>query len=247
MKTTFKISKGVICTNLPDEAIRKIEKDLSFPNPVYVNAMNQGRYISSDIPAELELFEIEKSKAWIPRGYIFYLIRWMKEHNHKYKVKDHTLLLKPLNLKFKGELRPYQMDAATDMLSYPIGVLDANTGSGKTVMLIYIIVQRQQPALIIVHSKELLYQWEDRILQFTGESCGLIGDGKFKIKPITVGIINTIKNKISELQDKFGMIIVDEVHKIAATSYMDTLQEFPAKYYQGATATSFRRDGLGHT
>ena len=210
MQTTFKISKGVICNNLPDQAISKIEKDLSFTNPIYKEAMKQGRYISSDIPEKLELFYTEETATWIPRGYIFYLIRWMKEKNYKYKVKDHTLLLKPLNLKFKGELRPYQMDAAIDMLSYPIGVLDANTGSGKTVILIYIIVKRQQPTLIIVHSKELLYQWEDRILQFTGESCGLIGDGKFKVKPITVGIINTVKNKIPELKDKFGMIIIDE-------------------------------------
>lgn len=247
MTTTFKISKGVICSNLPNKAIEKIEKDLTFTNPIYANAMKQGRYISSDIPAVLELFEYGNDKVWIPRGYIFYLIRWMKENNHKFKVKDHTLLLKPLDLKFRGELRPYQMEAAKDMLSYPVGVLDANTGSGKTVMLIYIIVQRQQPTLIIVHSKELLYQWEDRILQFTGESSGLIGDGKFNVKPITIGIINTVKNNIDKLSDKFGMVIVDECHKIAANSYMDSLQEFPAKYYQGATATSFRRDGLGHT
>jgi len=97
-----------------------------------------------------------------------------------------------------------------------------------------------------VHSKELLYQWQEALMKFTGEECGLLGDGKFLIKPITVGIINTVQKNVPKLSSHFGHIICDECHRIAASSWADTIQEFPAKHYLGLTATPFRRDGLGN-
>ena len=48
------------------------------------------------------------------------------------------------------------------------GVIVAPPGSGKTVMAIKIIAEKQQPALIIVHRKQLLEQWVDRIEAFLG-------------------------------------------------------------------------------
>jgi len=41
-------------------------------------------------------------------------------------------------------------------------------------------------------------------------------------------------------------ILVHNCHRIAASTWTDTIQEFPAKHYLGLTATAFRRDGLGH-
>jgi len=246
MAVILEIGKGVTCRNLPDALKKKIEKDLCFDNPDYINAMKQGRFIPADMNSHIHLYYAEKSTYWIPRGYIFYLRKWLRLNKYKVKMIDRTLLLKPLNLKLLGTLRDYQKQAEKDILSYPVGVLEAATGSGKTVTAIGIIVSRQQPTLIIVHSKELLYQWRDAIKQFTGEDCGLIGDGKFKVEPLTVGIINTVKKNVPKLEKHFGQVVVDETHKIVATSYSETLQDFPAKYYLGLTATPFRRDGLGH-
>lgn len=244
---SIKISKGIKCTNLPRVAIKKIEKDLTFKNPQYVTAMKRGSFIPADMPAKVVLFDTDKNKCWIPRGYLFYLLQFLKKREYKVNLLDHTLLLKPLNLKFLGKLKDYQEIAEKQMMKYPVGVLEGGTGSGKTVVGISLIVARQQPTLIIVHSKELLYQWKEAIKKFTGEECGLIGDQKYDIKPITVGIINSVNNKLDLLtKDIFGQIIIDECHRISAETWAFTLQEFPAKHYLGLTATPFRNDGLGH-
>ena len=246
MVTLLKIGKGIRCTNLPKSAKLKIEKDLCFDNPEYLSAMKQGRFIPADMSSHIHLYYSENEEYWIPRGYIFYLRKHLRLNNHMVIIKDHTLLLKPLQLAFIGKLRPYQKKAKDDIMSYPVGVLEAATGSGKTVIAISVIVHRQQPTLIIVHSKELLYQWQEAIKKFTGEDCGLIGDGKFKIKPITIGIINTVKKNIPKLEKHFGHIICDECHRIAASTWAETIQDFPARHYLGLTATPFRRDGLGY-
>ena len=60
-------------------------------------------------------------------------------------------------------------------------VFKAPTGSGKTCMALKVIAERQQPALIVVHTKELMDQWVDRIQSFLGLSSaefGRIGNGK---------------------------------------------------------------------
>jgi len=243
----LKVGLGVNCYNLPPALLKKIKKDLTFDNPDYKSAMKQGRYIPASLTSHITLFEMEKNEAWVPRGYIYFLQRWLRENKYKVKVKDNTLRLKKLKLEFLGELRPYQITAVKDAASYPVSVIEASTGSGKTIIAIFLIVKRQQPTLIIVHSKELLYQWQDQILKFTGEQCGLIGNGKFKIKPITVGIINTVNKRVDDLINHFGHIIIDECHKIGSKTYTDTLQNFPAKHYLGLSATMYRRDGLGHT
>ncbi len=245
-EVSITIGKGVYCKNLPKGALKKVKKNLTFKNPQYVSAIKRGAFIPADMPAELYLFDIEDSECWLPRGYIFYLLKFLKRKKHKYKIYDHTLLHKPLNLKFHGKLKPYQVKANKQMMKYPVGVLEGGTGSGKTVVGIHAITVRQQPTLIIVHSKELLYQWRDQIKVFLHYDCGLVGDQNFSIKPITVAIINSVNNHLDELTPHFGHIIIDECHRISAESWSGTLQAFAAKYYLGLTATAYRRDGLGH-
>jgi len=244
----IRIGKGVTFRNLPQKAKKKLYSELTFDNPEYLSAVRHGVWVGSDVPAKLYFFAVSREKdiIWTPRGYIWVMKRWLKQHNYKVKIDDRTLLLPPINFQFKGELRDYQKIAVGDVVRrYPIGVLEAATGSGKTVTAIGIIAMRKQPTLIICHTKELLYQWQEAIKKFLDYECGLIGDGKFVIKDITVGIINTVKNKIDELSNRFGHIIIDECHRAPASTWTETLTEFSAKYFLGLSATVYRNDGLG--
>jgi superfamily II DNA or RNA helicase len=96
----------------------------------------------------------------------------------------------------------------------------------------------------LVHTTELLLQWRDRIKTFLGEDCGLIGNGKFQVKPITVGTIQTVHKRFPEITDSFGHLVIDECHRYGSHTTAYTIQEFPAKYFLGLTATPFRSDGL---
>jgi superfamily II DNA or RNA helicase len=243
MTTIIEIGRGIKCINTPKEARKRIEKDLTIDNPAYTKAIKLGKYTSAD--PSLILYDSEKTTYWMPRGYVFFLIKFLKRINHPYKIVEKTKTFEPLNFKFYGKLRKYQSGAESHILKYPIGVLEAGTGSGKTVSALSIIAKRKQPTLIFVHTKELLYQWQDRVKQFLKEDVGIIGDGKFEIKNISVGTIQTIKKRLDELTPHFGFLIIDEVHRYATMSGIFTIQDFPAKYYLGLTATPFRSDGLG--
>jgi superfamily II DNA or RNA helicase len=141
-------------------------------------------------------------------------------------------------------LRPYQDEAYQAVIKKDFGFLEALPGSGKTVIASAVIAARGQPTLILVHNKELLYQWRDRIGEFLGEIAGLVGDKHFEIKPITVAIINSAKIHLKELTKYFGQVIVDECHRTPATMFSEVVQAFDCRYMLGLSATPYRRDGL---
>ena len=247
-KVQIRVGKGVLYKNLPKKAIEKIKEDLTFDNPTYTQAVRHGKYVSASIPPFLYFYRKDpKSDVyWTPRGYIWFIKKWLKENNYEVEMFDKTLLLPKMDIKFHGDLRDYQDTGVMDMIRrYPIGVLEAATGAGKTVMGTAIIGLRKQPTLIIVHNKELLYQWEGAIKKFLNYDTGMIGDGNNTIKDITIGIINSVRNKTDELGDRFGQIIVDECHRCPASTWTETLEKFSARFYLGLSATPFRKDGLG--
>ena len=73
------------------------------------------------------------------------------------------------------------------------GVIEAGTGSGKTVMALALIARRRQPTLVVVHTKELLYQWQERVQPLSRHRAGQVGDGKFVLAPITIAIVNSAR------------------------------------------------------
>jgi len=227
------INRGVYYKNLPQKAKIKIINNLSFDNPIYVNAKKYEKNISSLTMPTIPFFENSKKTYWTPRGYIYYFIKFCKKNKYKFIIEDRTLSFPALRIKFYGKLRDYQKPAVKDMLKYPVGVLKAPTGGGKTTMAIYLIAARKQPTLIIVHNKELFYQWEKAIKMFLHYQCGLLGDGNKKIKKVTVGIINSVNNNIDTLYNQFGFVIVDETHRVPSTIFTETVQEFTAKYVCG--------------
>jgi len=109
-------------------------------------------------------------------------------------------------------------------------------------MALAVIAARSQPTLIVVHTKELLYQWRARIQNFLGCTPGLIGDGHFDVQPISVAIVNTARKRIGELAPLFGHLVVDECHRVPAALFTDVVSNFPGHYLLGLSATAFRSD-----
>lgn len=121
-------------------------------------------------------------------------------------------------------------------------------GTGKTALALYCIAERKQPALVVVHTKELLYQWRNEAKKFLGlkdDEIGLIGDGKKKVgKRLTIGIQRSLYKRASKIRDKIGFLIVDECHHVPARTFADVVLKFDCRYMLGLSATPERRDGL---
>ena len=122
------------------------------------------------------------------------------------------------------------------------GVIEAGTGSGKTVMALALIARRRQPTLVIVHTKELLGQWQERVQHFLGTEPGQVGDGRFVLAPITIAIVNSARSHVTELVPHFGQLIVDECHRVPASLFTDVVCRFDCHYLLGLSATAFRSD-----
>ncbi len=116
-------------------------------------------------------------------------------------------------------------------------------------MSMALIARRQQPALLIVHTRELAHQAMARAVAVLGldeAEIGLVGDGQCRVgERLTVALVQTLARGIPSALLQVGHVIVDEAHHIAAEQMAAVVSQFPAQYILGLTATPYRRDGLG--
>ncbi len=81
------------------------------------------------------------------------------------KLVNHYLKLTP-----EFTLRKNQRDAVAAILKHDFGILHAPTAFGKMVTAIAMIVKRKVNTLILVHSRQLLEQWQERLRTFLTRS-----------------------------------------------------------------------------
>lgn len=223
-----------------------LQNKLTIDNPKYHAAKKYGRWVGKNFQQKLFLYTLDDAGIIFPRGFAAQAVALCKTYMGRGpKIQDKRRRLPEIDFSFQGVLRPYQKEAVADILRKHFGVLVAGTGSGKTIMALEVIAQRRQPTLILVHSRELLYQWEERVRQFLRIQAGLIGDSKYDIQPLSIAIVNTARKKLEELIPSFGHLIVDECHRVPATLFTEVVKTFDAYYMLGLSATAYRReDGL---
>lgn len=223
-----------------------LRAELTLDNPKYQAAKQFGRWIGKQLKPQLFFYREQDGQLFFPRGFGNQAIRICRRVLGIDPVlEDRRRELPALDLRFHGGLRPYQQQAVEAVLGRSFGVLEAGTGSGKTIMALAVIAHRRQPTLVLVHSKELMYQWRERIEQFLGIQPGLAGDGRLEVHPLTVAIVNTAKKHLRMLPAQFGQIVVDECHRVPASLFTEVVSAFDCRYMLGLSATAFRReDGM---
>ena len=111
-----------------------------------------------------------------------------------------------------------------------------------------LIAKLKQPALIIVHKRQIFDQWIERIESFLNIPKRKIGQfsstKKDPGKIITIAMIQTLSRmkNIKEIKDNFGLIIVDECHHMPAKMFRGVITNFNPYYLYGLTATPERKN-----
>ena len=232
--------------NAPPSLLATLRAELTIDNPRYQDAKRFGRWIGKKLKPQLFFFREENGRFCFPRGFgnrAVHLCR--RQTGVSPQLVDERRLLPPIDLTFRGTLRPYQETAVTAVLAHSFGVLEASTGSGKTVMALAVIARRQQPTLVLVHTRELMQQWRQRIRQFLGIDAGQAGDGRIDLQPVTVAIVNTARKHLDTLVPRFGQLVVDECHRVPASLFTEVVAAFDCHSMLGLSATAFRReDGM---
>jgi superfamily II DNA or RNA helicase len=245
---TITIKENLRLKNVPPEIMETLVEKLEFVNPKWLENDRMGRW-NRGTPRMLKFYDkVGRTGLWIPRGYIRHLINLCRRQGIEFRIDDRRRRLKPLNFVFNGRLKPFQKVAVHKMLAKDFGTLSSATGSGKTVMALYMIAKRKQPALIIVHTKELAAQWIDRIGTFIGiksENVGFIGGGKKRIgEKITVALVQSLYKCADEVAENIGFLLVDECHRCPSRTFTEAVSCFDSQYMLGLSATPYRRDQL---
>ena len=243
----IRIDHQSIITGAKPETLADIRRRLTFPNQAWLENERRG-FSNYKTPALLECFEPSPDGLSFPRGFTGQACRIAKRYGEDVTVVDNRREFPDVDFHFIGTLKPFQQDAVNDVLAKPFGTLQAPTGSGKTVMALALIAARKQPALIVVHMKELLHQWIERIETFTGipkTEIGIIGGGKMQIgNKITVALVQSLCKCADDVFEYIGFLIVDECHRCPSKTFLDVVTAFDCKYMLGLSATPWRRDRL---
>jgi len=243
----FTVTNKIEIRGAPAGFISTVRDRLTFANPKWLENNKRG-YWNGRTPKLLKCYKRTANGLLIPRGFIQQLIGIARAQGIRYRLEDRRRILPEVDVAFHGRLKPFQKTAVEDVLARDFGTLSAPTGSGKTVIALYAIAQRRQPALIVVHTKELLNQWIDRIENFLGISAqdvGMIGDGRHNIgDKITVATVQTLYKCTHRVKDHIGFLIVDECHRTPSRTFTEAVSAFDCKYMLGLSATPWRRDKL---
>lgn len=149
-------------------------------------------------------------------------------------------------VEFKSTLHPAQQRTLDKFKQKDIiesGLLKAKCGWGKSFLGTKLICDSNDTTIILCHTKLLLEQWVELFKTCTDYEPGIIGDGIYAPKPISVGLYVSVNNRIQELKSSYARVIVDEAHRCGADLFSKTLNSFEAKYKNGMSATPTRRDG----
>ena len=224
--------------------INYLKEELNFANSEFFIKKKSGRN-TFETTRYFKLVEETESEIFIPRGFIGKLLRFCKESQIEFEFQDNRKLNPAIPFVFNASLRNHQLGVSEVVSKKDYGVIVAPPGSGKTVIGLKIIADKRQPAFIIVHRKQLLEQWTERIEAFLGipkRDIGIIGQGKSKIgRQITVATIQSLPKHIESVQNQFGTIIVDECHHVPAETFRNTIEKLQTYYLYGLTATPFRK------
>ncbi|WP_456326136.1 DEAD/DEAH box helicase [Palaeococcus sp. (in: euryarchaeotes)] len=225
-------SAKAIIINAPPKAYFLIENLLTYKK-------SYGRWETSE-----SLYDAYERS--FPLGLIPRIREFLKSKGMRLRVRDERRIYSiPLEAEWNEKivLRPYQKRGVKKALKEGMGVLALPVGSGKTIVGLRIIYELGISALIIVHTKELLYQWAEQIERVLNVKPGLIGDNKWEEKPITVAMIQTLLSRgVDKLEIPYGVVMFDECHRTsAAQKFFEVGTALTQKYRFGLSATPWRR------
>ena len=238
------IAKSQLSSGLTNRLVRLA----AFQNPEFYKAQAM-RLPTYDKPRIIACAEDHPHHLALPRGCLEDVRQLLADLRIKSNVQDERHAGRPMPLEFQGELRPEQLTAATAMLAHDTGVLSATTAFGKTVIAAWLIAQRGVNTLVLVHRRQLLEQWVERLSVFLGippKSIGQIGGGRKKpTGALDVALIQSLVRKgvVNDVVGEYGHLIVDECHHLSAHSFEQVARGAKARFVTGLSATITRKDG----
>ena len=220
----------------------------AFQNPEFYKAQAM-RLPTYGKPRIICCAEDHPQHVALPRGCLDDVQTLLAELRVEPVIRDERYAGVHLDVRFLGELRPEQETAARAMLEHDTGVLSATTAFGKTVIAAWLLARRGVNTLVLVHRRQLLEQWVERLSAFLDlppKAIGRMGGGQRKLTGVVdVAVIQSLVRKgvVKDCLAQYGHLIVDECHHLSAQSFEQVARRAKAKFVTGLSATVTRKDG----
>ena len=235
---------------LPSALIAQLIRLAAFQNPEFYRAQAM-RLPTFGKPRVVSCAELYAQHVALPRGCLEEAVDLIKSHGAVADLEDRREIgaALPANVCFQGELRRPQLAAFDALVTHENGVLAATTAFGKTVVAAALIAHRARNTLILIHRRELLNQWVERLrtfLKVDPRQIGVIGGGKRRPTGIIdVALIQSLvrNREVADIVADYGHLIVDECHHLSACSFELVARRSKARYVVGLSATVARKDG----
>jgi superfamily II DNA or RNA helicase len=194
------------------------------------------------------LDEQRDGTVYLPRGAVGLLREALAAAGEQVVFQDHRVLLPKVTFPTAPTLRDYQQTASAALKEKLQGYAVIPCGGGKTRLAVATIGALGQPALVLVHTHDLLDQWLEAIRTGLGLEAGTITEGVSRPDLVTVATVQTLvgmePDELTRIGRQFGVVVVDEAHKTPSTTFRQVLSALPGRYRFGLTATPGRADGL---
>ena len=221
----------------------------AFQNPEFYKAQAM-RLPTYDKPRIIACAEDHPHHIGLPRGCLDESASSCPSLKIKQSFAMSAILDAPLDVEFHGELRPEQQAAADGDAGARHRRLAATTAFGKTVIAAWLIAQRGVNTLVLVHRRQLLDQWVERLSAFLG----LAGEGdrpnwrrakENRPGMLDVALMQSLVRKgvVDDRVGDYGHLIVDECHHLSAHSFEQVARRAKARFVTGLSATVTRKDG----
>lgn len=223
-----------------------LKKELNFLNTEYLQKRRLGKS-TYKVQKYFKLIEESGDAISLPRGFLGKLVTFLKAHNIAHEIRYERPALAGVSFKSSIELTPAQSKVLDSAMAHDQGVIVAPSGSGKTIIGLELAARRKMPTLIVVHRRQLLDQWVERIQTFLGIPKAHIGQYSGAKKDIgnqiTVGLLQSFARTkdLSAIKNQFGMLLVDECHHIPASTFREVVAQLNPHYLYGLTATPKRK------
>jgi superfamily II DNA or RNA helicase len=185
----------------------------------------------------------------LPRGCFDAVLDLLTSLGIVVTIEDRRCSGAAIPLAFTGALRSDQETAIAALLPHDTGVLAATTAFGKTILAIRMMAERGRNSLVLVHRRQLMDQWIERLTAFSNmprDAIGMIGGGRRKPKgQVDIALIQSLvrKGEVDDIIGNYGHLVVDECHHLSAVSFELVARRSKARYILGLSATVTRKDG----
>jgi hypothetical protein len=168
---------------LPPALVARLMRLAAFQNPEFYAAQAM-RLATHDKPRIVSCAELTPNHIGLPRGCLDVAADLITSLGIALEIDDRRVQGSPIDVSFNGVLRSEQEEAVAALLLHDIGVLAATTAFGKTVVAARMIAERGVNVLVLVHRRQLMDQWVERLGAFLNTAPGMIGKiGGGKRKP----------------------------------------------------------------